>query len=218
MKTWKYVSGALLAALVAIPTARIILDHPASDPGEYQHGQGQQISIIDGDYPIYQSLEEIISSSDLVIQGVVRDVLPSYRVRPALYDQLPPAKRQVAGYLKTNATVSVEEVLWGDPELESSTISVSHMGGTLGREVHIMEGQPVSKAGEEYLFFLRKSSSSETYIIVGGGKQGRYPLRGGYVFQDKSDAHILPLAEVLGGKTVEGIKKELSDFTHHPKS
>jgi hypothetical protein len=163
---------------------------------------------MEGNYPLYHRLADLVDESTLVVRGSVEALQPSYRVIPegVPLDQLPDHKRQNLGYLLTDAVVRVQKVLIGAAHLANTPITVTHLGGIQGNDQYIMEGEPVSGRGRSYLFFLQQTEDGR-YVIVGGA-QGRYVVRNGMLTAVSKEAKRLPLVKQLDGLDVASFEQD----------
>jgi hypothetical protein len=89
------------------------------------------------------SITDLIKSSDLVVDGTVSAVLPSFNPRVD--------KPRI---METDSLVSVQAVLSGKVSAGASSILVSQTGGKMGCTEEENPDNPLLKARERYIFFL----------------------------------------------------------------
>jgi hypothetical protein len=174
-----------------------------------------RMHLMEGDYPLYHRLADLVAESTLVVRGRVEEVRPAYRVIPegVPLDQLPDYKRENLGYLLTDVVVRVNKVLVGAAHVADTPIVVTHLGGTQGNDRYTMEGEPLSLRDRSYLFFLQQTEDGR-YVIVGGA-QGRYLVRNGQFAAVSDEAKRLPLVKQLEGMAVSHFER---DFDHLVKA
>jgi hypothetical protein len=120
---------------------------------------------------------------------------------------MPAEKAAGAGFLVTDVIFTVAQVLRGSPDLAGATIVVSHLGGSDGANRYVMEAEPVSEVGQEYLLFLERTPAGN-YVVV-GGSQGRYLVRDGRVQALTTEAEALPLVASLRGAELPALAEQL---------
>jgi hypothetical protein len=110
--------------------------HQPNPPGRY---------VLTGEcYGQYGQLELLISHSDLIIDGIVDEVLPSVRVS----DREPLS-------LETYSRISVKSVIRGKLPADQRNIAIREDGGSSeGYEV-VFKEHPVVEQGRRYILFLR---------------------------------------------------------------
>jgi hypothetical protein len=172
---------------------------------------------MEADYPLYRSLADLVAGTDLVARGRVAKVGPAYRVIPpgVSLDQLPPHKREHIGYLLTDVVVRINTVLAGATDVADTGIVVTHPGGTLGDAQDTMLGEPLSRLGRSYLFFLRQAEDGR-YVIVGGA-QGRYRVRHGKLEAVSDQAKGLPMVKQLAGMDMTRFELDFDNLVRTSK-
>jgi hypothetical protein len=172
------------------------------------HSNTPRLHSMEGDYPLYDSLADLVADSDLVVRGRVEEIGPSYRVIPegVPLDQMPAYKRENIGYLLTDIVVRVHKVLIGAADATDTQIVVTHLGGTGGNDQYTMDGEPLSRWGRPYLFFLQQTEDGR-YVIVGGA-QGRHLVRSGKLAAVSDEAKRLSLVQQLEGMDVASFEQD----------
>jgi hypothetical protein len=88
------------------------------------------------------SLDQLIRASQLIVDGTVASVLPAINLNPAM-----------PGQVETDSIVLVNQAIWGNlPSV--SQILLMQTGGTQGKWVVSVAGDPLVQAGERYILFL----------------------------------------------------------------
>lgn len=79
----------------------------------------------------------------------------------------------------TDTVLEVREALTpnrSDRELESSTVTVRTLGGTIGDLAQLVPGEAVLRKGSTHLVFLDEARGDAVYRVAGMA-QGQYPIR-----------------------------------------
>ncbi len=120
--------------------------------------------------------EELISNSDTIVIGTVKEILPSkYGDRFSKDTDFGPDH-----VIYTDIIISVDEYLKNP--LSSNEVRVRVAGGTIGNDTLIMEEEASFKTGEKVLLYLTKDTSHATqdigpeHFVVTGCLQGKYTL------------------------------------------
>lgn len=128
------------------------------------------ITYINADWAnLYQNIEELTGSSDLVVKGTIVDSISyEYKLSEPTFTPL----------LLTNYTFKIEQVIKGD--LDRDLITIKMTGGTLNGRTVVFRGDPLMKKGDTVILFLRKYTPDNYYIL--GGPQGRFVIQKGKVY------------------------------------
>lgn len=201
MRGKTHIMGIVFTLLLLMGFRFVFRDHDAD---------ALRVHIMEADYPVYTSLSDIVADSTAVVRGTIEEVLPAYRVIPeeVPLDQLPPEKAASIGFMVTDVVIRVNQVLWGDPSIAGSSIVVPHLGGTDGKDIYIIEEEPISQAGQAYLLFLERVDNGR-YVIV-GGNQGRYVIQHDRLQSISSEAESLPLVRALQNTDLESLERQLA--------
>jgi hypothetical protein len=164
-------------------------------------------------YPEYRSLRHLALSSSSVVRGTVTRLTRSYREVPQgfSFSGVPRRLRGIVGVVKTDAIVRVERALKGRL---AGTIRVSHLGGRIRGTRIILEGEPISRPGRTYVFFVRKLAGSRYGIV--GGAQGRYEVRRGRLTLVSDDYESSPVPETLGGMRLATFERSFDALLRAP--
>lgn len=162
----------LIVALAALVALVLLVRARSTD--------ARPIHTMEADYPIYETVGQLVNKSPLIVLGTVGQVGPVKRVTPdsAPLDQLPPFKAESLGYLNTDVTIKVHRVFAGSATLVGNDLIVIHHGGDDGKQKYVMPEEPMAQRGQQYIFLLRPAPDGR-YVIVGGGAQGRYLVNQG---------------------------------------
>jgi hypothetical protein len=187
----------------------------------HQRRQAQEelasVHVMESDYPIYNDLYSLASSSDAIIRGGIEQQLPSEKIVPTgvQFGDLPERKVTELGFLITKAQVRITDVLKGSTALLNAPIVVIQGGGQKDGETYAMKDQPLSKSGDDVVFFLHQLDDG-VYAIV-GGPQGRFKIVNEILTSEAESPNVLrlPILKTLKQATWMSTKESLSG---HPPS
>lgn len=155
-------------------------------------------------YPEYGSLREIVHASTLVVRARALTGAHAYRIVPQhLRSHVPKKKAGTFGLIETEIPFQVQERIFG--KATGPRIGVVHLGGQIGKQRLIIEGEPLSEAGSSYVLFLR-TRGGDHYSIV-GGPQGRYLISHGKLALVSKDYSEAPVPTILGGLRVSDFER-----------
>ncbi len=111
-----------------------------------------------------ESLDHLILLSELIIDGTVREVLPSIDKSP-----------NNTGEIETDSLVLVHEILRGTLPVGTQSVTLVQVGGKTERWDITVPDDPLVKPGERYILFLTsvtgddpaKTSEAPRYLAVG---------------------------------------------------
>lgn len=140
----------------------------------YRHDSVKTI-IQEGSFP-YMSKQDMMQTADVIIQGVVAEVLPSKWSNPEFIKG-----ENIRNIIQTDILVKISEVLKGVP-YDDSNIIVRIDKGIVGKVKLISNGYPDFKEGEEVILFLNLddsdlSSLNENYYVLTGLNQSKFTLK-----------------------------------------
>jgi hypothetical protein len=189
----------------------------------------------------YKDVAEMVNGSesgapgsDLIIQGVITEVQPSYeQPAPVIIkgeqaaeefridnpgvsyvivgenisdEELQAMQKQVEKnrFIRTVSVVTVSKVLKGDDT--TNQVKVSEPGGQVGDRLVIFEGHDLLKLNEEVLLFLRKNDAKgyEDEYIIVGVEDGKYKID-----KDKDEAVNM---DTTKSKKFSDLEKEIADI------
>jgi len=141
---------------------------------------GDLVQVVGGLLPDY-SLDDLISISDNIVIGYVKEILPAQKgIR----------KESRSRVIYTDVLIEPQEVLLG--EAAQDPIIVRIWGGKVGNEVDMYENEPVFTMNEQVLVFISKFSSVraedsddyQPYYRVNGCILGKYNVRADRVYNE----------------------------------
>lgn len=123
----------------------------------------------------YKSQSDLTRDSEVIIRGVVKEILPSKWSNPGMKKG-----DNVRNILQTNVVVHIEEIIKGTP-YNSEEINVRINKGETDDYIVISDGYPDFPKGEEVLLFLSIDESDvanekENYYVLTGMIQGKYTI------------------------------------------
>lgn len=113
-----------------------------------------------------KSKNDLILDSDIIVRGVVKEVLPSKWSNPGLKKG-----ENIRNILQTDIRIAIDEVFSGTPYDKSILVRIDK-GNTLTTNV-ISDGYPDFSVGEEVLLFLSRddgdlANPNENYYVLTG--------------------------------------------------
>lgn len=144
--------------------------------------------------PTFNTLEDLVAASDLVVVGVVEDAA----VGRAISDPTDPT----AGIRTTLYTLQVEDSLVGGPV---ERLVVEHETALLDGTPITIDGIQPPQVGERGLLFLIAGTTEDFphYALI--GPQGRYPINDSTIRSISDD----PLSETLDTTTLEEVTRSI---------
>jgi hypothetical protein len=132
------------------------------------------------DYPAFDTAADLARSSALVVRATAVEIGPAYHDIPVGLDvsKLPARKAAQVGTMQHDVVYRVDEVLRGQAAAGGS-VKVVQLGGQIGADRYVAEGEPLSAKGGTYLLFLVPLQNGKFGIV--GGPQGRYAVERGSV-------------------------------------
>jgi len=158
--------------------------------------------------------EELISNSDTIIIGTVKEILPSkYGDRFSKDTDFGPDH-----VIYTDIIISVDEYLKNP--LSSNEVRVRVAGGTIGNDTLIMEEEASFKTGEKVLLYLTNDTSHATknigpeHFVVTGCLQGKYTLTDdGKAIRSDKNTTLDELLSTISEAENKTNNKEMSENT-----
>ena len=117
-----------------------------------------------------RTFERLIASSDLIVEGIVTDILGSYLNGP-----------NHLAMVSTDAEITIRSVLKPAGSRDNGRVTVRLSGGKVGQFHEIIEAQPPFVVGEEYVLFLKRRSDAPVYYPIGYSR-GRFKIIEGRVY------------------------------------
>jgi len=156
-------------------------------------------------YIEYPTIRELVRASSTVVRARAVRRLSSY-ADPVDVPAGAPAEKATAaaiGVIRTDIVFRVLQRYTG--ARAARQIRVVHLGGTVRGQRLVVEGEPLSAAGRQYILFLRRGSDGR-FRIVGGG-QGRYPVVAGRLQLISSDVAEAPVPKALRGMRLSRFRR-----------
>lgn len=140
--------------------------------GYYLYPKTETIHV-DGVIP-FKSKTHLVAESELIIQGIVKEKLPSKWSNPNGEKGFAP------NIIQTDIIVGINAIFKGTPyDKENVTVRIDK--GQIGKTRVISGGYPDFTPGEEVILFLAKDDSdladlNENYYVLKGMRQGKFSL------------------------------------------
>ena len=119
---------------------------------------------------VYDSLAELEKASTVVVVGTFLEDA----VQTEQYHYSDFFGKEILSGIRSDNTIEVGKVLKGDVEIGDKLTVVQGYGVVDGRLISLSDLTPMVK-GDTWLFFLKKSSSSDIFWCT-GDSDGRYPV------------------------------------------
>ncbi|OPZ94965.1 MAG: hypothetical protein BWY74_00129 [Firmicutes bacterium ADurb.Bin419] len=124
---------------------------------------------------VLKSKSELIIDSDIIVNGKVKEILPSKWSNPEMIKG-----DNIRNILTTDIVVEVSKVLKGTPSNDKSVIVRIEKGYDTDTQV-ISDGYPDFEVGEKVILFLSKDDSdiadnTSDYYVLTGMCQGKFEL------------------------------------------
>ena len=151
------------------------------------------ITVIHGDYPYYDTAQELVDSADLVFCGTIVNVTgeeSDIRTETGKDSQTGFDGGQDIPY--TIYEIKIENVYKGT--VDGDTICIKQPGGQVGGNTYILDGAPVISPEETYLFLTQTYETAYPSLL--NTTQALYNMN---VLEDGSekDEGIITLSEIL---------------------
>jgi hypothetical protein len=166
----------LVVTLSLLTLNALALSNSSNDIIQLPNDSNEPITFSVSGSPLVLNHEELISNSDTIVIGTVKEILPSkYGDRFSKDTDFGPDH-----VIYTDIIISVDEYLKNP--LSSNEVRVRVAGGTIGNDTLIMEEEASFKTGEKVLLYLTKDTSHATqnigpeHFVVTGCLQGKYTL------------------------------------------
>ena len=143
-----------------------------------------ETTIIQAEYPVYDTAEEIVDASDLVFSGTVTEIN---------YESLNVKSETGAEIPYTIFDISIEKVYKGN--VESSSISIKRPGGKIDGQFFVVEGASTIEVGETYLFITQTYENAYPSLL--NVTQASFDMSKPEVLNSEQGNARITLSEVL---------------------
>ena len=153
----------------------------------------KSVTVLQADYPKYNTAEELVRSSDLVFAGTVKNI--EYQMIDVSTDKEPDEDTGFVDNEKmpyTLYTVDVDKVYKGS--IESSTIIIKRAGGSFGSDEYVVENASEIAKGKKYLFVTE--TYEDTYPSLLNADQSSYDMDTPQTIMDGEEKEIT-LSDIL---------------------
>ena len=185
----KKIIAGLLIAVLAIAGIGIGYKINQVDASEEE----TSVTVLQADYPQYNTAEELVGSSDLIFTGTVKSI--EYQMIDVSTDKEPD---EDTGFVDdeempyTLYTIDVDKVYKGS--IESSTIIVKRAGGNFGSDEYVVENASEIAKGKKYLFVTE--TYEDTYPSLLNADQSSYDMDAPQTIMDGEEKEIT-LSDIL---------------------
>ena len=185
----KKIIAGLFIAVAALLSVGIGYKFCQADASEKE----KSITVLQADYPEYNTAEELVESSDLVFTGTVKNI--EYQMIDVSTDE---GADEDTGFVDdekmpyTLYTIDVDKVYKGS--IESSTIIVKRAGGSFGSDEYVLENASEIAKGKNYLFVTE--TYEDTYPSLLNADQSSYDMDAPQTAMDGEEKGIM-LSDIL---------------------
>ena len=183
----KKIIAGLLIAVLAIAGIGIGYKINQADAS----GEEKSVTVLQADYPQYNTAEELVESSNLVFTGTVKNI--EYQMIDVGTGEGPD---EDTGFVDneeipyTLYTIDVDKVYKGS--IDSSSIIVKRAGGSFGDEEYVVENASEISKGKNYLFVTK--IYEDTYPSLLNADQSSYDMD---VPQTAMEGEEIMLSDIL---------------------
>lgn len=153
-----------------------------------------EVTVIQAEYPVYDTAEEIVNASDLVFSGTVTEInYESLNVKTETGADPETGLAEASEIPYTIFDISIEQVYKGN--VESNSISIKRPGGKMDGQVFVVEGASAIEVGETYLFITQ--TYENTYPSLLNVTQASFDMNNPEVVNNGQENEGITLSEVL---------------------
>ena len=122
------------------------------------------VIIMQGEYPVYDTAEEIVSASDLVFSGTVTEIkYESLNVKSENGADSKTGLAETSEVPYTIFVINIEQVYKGS--VDSDSISIKRPGGKMDGYEYVLEDASAIDIGETYLFITETYENSYPSLL-----------------------------------------------------
>ena len=153
-----------------------------------------ETTIIQAEYPVYDTAEEIVDASDLVFSGTVTEInYESLNVKSETGADSETGLVEATEIPYTIFDISIEKVYKGN--VESSSISIKRPGGKIDGQFFVVEGASTIEVGETYLFITQTYENAYPSLL--NVTQASFDMSKPEVLNSEQGNARITLSEVL---------------------
>lgn len=153
-----------------------------------------EVTVIQAEYPVYDTAEEIVNASDLVFSGTVTEInYESLNVKSETGADPETGLVEATEIPYTIFDISIEQVYKG--HVESNSISIKRPGGKMDGQVFTVEDASTIEVGETYLFITQ--TYENTYPSLLNVTQASFDMNNPEVVNNGQENEAITLSEVL---------------------
>lgn len=153
-----------------------------------------EVTVIQAEYPVYDTAEEIVNASDLVFSGTVTEInYESLNVNSETGADPETGLVETSEIPYTIFDISIEQVYKGNEE--SNSISIKRPGGKMDGQVFVVEDASAIEVGETYLFITQ--TYENTYPSLLNVTQASFDMNNPEAVNNGQENEGITLSEVL---------------------
>ena len=124
-----------------------------------------EVTVIQVEYPVYDTAEEIVNASDLVFSGTVTEInYESLNVKSETGADPETGLVEASEIPYTIFNISIEQLYKGN--VESDSISIKRPGGKMDGQVFVVEDASTIEVGETYLFITQTYENTYPSVLT----------------------------------------------------
>lgn len=153
-----------------------------------------EVTVIQAEYPVYDTAEEIVNASDLVFSGIVTEI--NYESLNVKSESGADPETGLIGASEIPYTIfniRIEQVYKGD--VESDSISIKQPGGKMDGQVFVVEDASTIEVGKTYLFITQ--TYENTYPSLLNVTQASFDMNNLEISNNGQGKGEITLSEVL---------------------
>lgn len=153
-----------------------------------------EVTVIQVEYPVYDTAEEIVNASDLVFSGTVTEInYESLNVKSETGADPETGLVEASEIPYTIFNISIEQLYKGN--VESDSISIKRPGGKMDGQVFVVEDASTIEVGETYLLITQ--TYENTYPSLLNVTQASFDMNKPEVSNNGQENEGITLSEVL---------------------
>lgn len=153
-----------------------------------------EVAVIQAEYPVYDTAEEIVNASDLVFSGTVTEIdYESLNVKSETGADPETGLVEASEIPYTIFNINIEQVYKGN--VESDSLSIKRPGGKMDGQVFAIEDASTIEVGETYLFLTQ--TYENTYPSLLNVTQASFDMNKPEVLNSGQENEGITLSEVL---------------------
>lgn len=153
-----------------------------------------ETNIINAEYPVYNSAEELINSSNLVFSGTVSNITyQNLNMKSESGADSETGRTETSEIPYTIFQIKIDQVYKGN--VDSDTISIKRLGGEVDGNTFLLEDAKTIETGESYLFITETYENSYPSLL--NASQASYNLNTPETLNNEEEISLSEIMEYL---------------------